>query len=188
MKNPMQPKWLAALLLPLSVAGFAADVHQHGHAEAAVVLEGDQLTVSFRAPLMDIFGSEQPPADASARLRYSKRLAQVIEPHPSAAALCELINVSSRSVADLFPESKAHDRDDHDHDHDHDDDSHEAVNHHQDIVHEWTFACEAPQQLQAVDLPFLSTFSSLTTDVVLLLPAVQSASRLAPGQTRILVE
>ena len=77
---------VVGLSLLASLPALAAGVHQHGLAEAAVVVEGESLTVSFRAPLMDILGTEQPPADAAARVRYEDRLKQVSEPLPSEAA------------------------------------------------------------------------------------------------------
>ncbi len=184
----MTTRWqrnsLACLLLSVSLSTTAAGVHQHGLAEAAVVVEGEQVTIRFRAPLMDILGTEQPPADAPARARYGKRLAQVAAPQPSPAAQCEPVSASISSVDSLFPEQQAHDSHDH-HDHDHD---HDAHSHHEDVDNEWLFSCAFPEKLNAVDLPFLDTFSSLTTEVVLLLPAAQSALRLAPGETRIPLE
>ena len=47
------------LLMLLSNLANAAGVHQHGLADAAVVVEGQSLTVSFRAPLMDILGQAE---------------------------------------------------------------------------------------------------------------------------------
>ncbi|PHR66324.1 MULTISPECIES: DUF2796 domain-containing protein [unclassified Alcanivorax] len=180
----MTTRWqrnsLACLLLSFSLSATAAEVHQHGLAEAAVVVEGEQVTIRFRAPLMDILGTEQPPADAPARARYGKRLAQVAAPQPSPAAQCEPVSASISSVDTLFPEQQAHDSHDH---HDHD-----AHSHHQDVENEWLFSCAFPEKLNAVELPFLGIFSSLTTEVVLLLPAGQNALRLAPDETRIPLE
>jgi len=180
MKNRWQRNRLACLLLSFSLSATGADVHQHGLAEAAVVVEGEQLTIHFRAPLMDILGTERPPADAPARARYGKRLAQVTAPQPSPAAQCEPVSASISSVDTLFPEQQAHDAQDH---HDHD-----GHSHHEDVDNQWLFSCAFPEKLNAVELPFLDTFSSLTTEVVLLLPAGQSALRLAPGKTRISLE
>ena len=108
---------VVGLSLLASLPALAAGVHQHGLPEAAVVVEGESLTVSFRAPLMDILGTEQPPADAAARVRYEDRLKQVSEPLPSEAAECRLNHATRSTVASLFPDVDAHD---HDHDHDHD--------------------------------------------------------------------
>lgn len=185
MTNRLQPKWLGCLLLSCSVAATAAMVHQHGLAEAAVVVDGEQLTVSFRAPLMDILGTEQPPADTPARIRYEARLAQITAPQPSPAAQCEPVRAATSSVDRLFPEQEGH----HSHDHHYQQDAHhEGHSHHQDVENEWTFSCASVEQLKAVVLPFLDTFPSLTTEVVLLLPAGQNALRLAPGETRIWLE
>ena len=180
MINRWLPSCLACLLLSFSLSASAAGVHQHGLAEAAVVVEGEQVTIRFRAPLMDILGTEQPPADAPARARYGKRLAQVTAPQPAPAAQCEPVSASISSVDALFPEPQAHDAQNH---HDHD-----GHNHHEDVDNEWVFSCAFPEKLNAVELPFLDTFSSLSTEVVLLLPAGQSALRLAPGETRIPLE
>ena len=59
---------------------------------------------------------------------------------------------------------------------------------HQDVEAEWHFVCLHPDALNMVSLPFLNTFSSLTTEVVLLLPSGQNALRLAPGNPRIPLE
>lgn len=166
---------LAGLLLLAGNPAVAAEVHQHGLAEAAVVVEGQSLTVSFRAPLMDILGTEQPPVDAAARVRYEDRLKQVSEPEPSAPADCTLSHETRTGVAALFPDSPQHD-----HDHEHDP--------HADMEAEWTFQCQSPDKLTDVTLPFLVTFSGLTTEVILLLPDGQGALRLAPGDTRIPLE
>lgn len=190
MTNRLQPKWLGCLLLSCSVAATAATVHQHGLAEAAVVVDGEQLTISFRAPLMDILGTEQPPADTPARARYQTRLAQITAPQPSPAAQCEPVRAATSSVDRLFPEQEGHHSHDH-HDHGNDDQQdahHEGHSHHQDVENEWTFSCASVEQLKAVVLPFLDSFPSLTTEVVLLLPAGQNALRLAPGETRISLE
>ena len=168
---------VVGLSLLASLPALAAGVHQHGLAEAAVVVEGESLTVSFRAPLMDILGTEQPPADAAARVRYEDRLKQVSEPLPSEAAECRLNHATRSTVASLFPDVDAHD---HDHDHDH--------GHHVDVEAEWTFQCRSPGELTRITLPFLDTFSGLTTEVVLLLPQGQGALRLAPGDIRIPLE
>ena len=184
-KNLALRNRLAALLLPVCLAttASAAQVHQHGLAEAAVVLEGNTLTVSFRAPLMDILGTEQAPADAATRSRYADRLAQITPPAPSASANCELRDATVSTVETLFPAARLEEEHGHDHG-----DAHTGHAHHADVDNEWTFLCQFPQKLQAVSLPFLETFSGLTTEVILLLPAGQGAQRLAPGETRIPLE
>ncbi len=166
------------LLMLLSNLANAAGVHQHGLADAAVVVEGQSLTVSFRAPLMDILGTEQPPADAAARVRYADRLKQVSEPLPSPVAGCRLSHETRSGVEALFPESQQHDPDHAHHEH----------SHHADVEAEWTFQCQSPDKLSDVTLPFLAIFSGLATEVILLLPDGQSAMRLAPGNTRIPLE
>ena len=166
------------LLMLLGNPAAAAGVHQHGLADAAVVVEGHSLTVSFRAPLMDILGTEQPPVDAAARVRYADRLKQVSEPQLPAAAGCRLSHETRSGVAALFPESQQHDHEHEHHEHDH----------HADVEAEWTFQCQSPDKLTTVSLPFLAIFSSLTTEVVLLLPDGQGALRLTPGDTRIPLE
>ena len=184
MKTPILCNGLTAVLLSATGIAPAADVHQHGRAEAAVVLEGKALTVSFRAPLMDILGTEQPPVDAPARRRYDQRLADITPPVPSSEAGCDLEEATLSNVDTLFPEAAG---DHHAHAHDHEDkpDTH---GHHVDVENEWIFVCQSPADLQAVSLPFLNTFSGLTTEVILLLPGGQNALRLAPGDTRIPLE
>ncbi|WP_372635877.1 DUF2796 domain-containing protein [Alcanivorax jadensis] len=176
MKKLVLLESLIGLLLLVGNPVVAAEVHQHGLADAAVVVEGQSLTVSFRAPLMDILGTEQPPVDAAAQVRYEDRLKQVSEPEPSAPADCTLSHESRTGVAALFPDA---------HQHDHDEDAH---SHHADVEAEWTFQCQSPDKLTDVTLPFLATFSGLTTEVILLLPDGQGALRLAPGDTRIPLE
>lgn len=166
---------ITALLLSTGTLATAAPVHQHGLAQAAVVLEGTTLTVSFQAPLMDVLGTERPPADAASRTRYRDRLQQLTAPVPAPAATCQLSEAARTTVDVLFPVSEA----DHDHDHDHD---------HQDVEAQWVFQCDTPAALTGVTLPFLATFNSLTTEVVTLLPSGQGAVRLQPGDTRIPLE
>ncbi|MGJ3254872.1 MAG: ZrgA family zinc uptake protein [Alcanivorax sp.] len=175
MKRFALREMVVGLSLLASLPAVAAGVHQHGLAKAAVVLEGESLTVSFRAPLMDILGTEQPPADAAAQVRYEDRLKQVSEPLLPESAECLLNHATRSRVTSLFP-----DVDSHDHDHDH--------SHHVDVEAEWTFQCRSPGELTRIILPFLDTFSGLTTEVVLLLPQGQGAIRLAPGNTRIPLE
>ena len=197
-KQTVQRKWLAALLLPLSMGASAAGVHQHGLAEAAVVVEGGELTVTFTAPLMDILGTVQPPGDAAARVRYADQLARLTAPEPSPKADCKPVSKTQTTVDMLFPHGEQDHHDAH-HEHEHDaspehghhDDNHgddEAHGQHQDVEAEWTFVCQQPEALKAVTLPFLDTFSGLTTEVVLLLPAGQNALKLEPGNTRIPLE
>ena len=157
MKKLVLLESLIGLLLLVGNPVVAAEVHQHGLADAAVVVEGQSLTVSFRAPLMDILGTEQPPVDAAAQVRYEDRLKQVSEPEPSAPADCTLSHESRTGVAALFPDA---------HQHDHDEDAH---SHHADVEAEWTFQCQSPDKLTDVTLPFLATFSGLTTEVILFL-------------------
>ncbi len=173
---------IAALLVTAGTTAVAAEVHQHGLAQAAVVVEGETLTVSFRAPLMDIIGTEQPPGDAASRARYRDRLQRLTAPVPASRAQCVLSDEARTTVDALFPVSETHG----DHDHEHHDHDHDPG--HQDVEAEWTFQCRAPSELDGVRLPFLDTFSGLTTEAVLLLPAGQSAVRLAPGDTRIPLE
>ncbi len=175
MRMPATHKGAAAALFMVSTTVLAADVHQHGLAQAAVVVEGETLTVSFRAPLMDIIGTERPPGDAASRARYRDRLRQVTAPVPASRAQCEPSDETRTTIDALFPVSGTHE----DHDHGH---------RHHDVEAEWTFQCRTPAELDQVTLPFLETFSGLTTEVVLLLPAGQSAVRLAPGDTRIPLE
>jgi hypothetical protein len=167
----------AALFLAGAGTAFAAGVHQHGLAHAAVVVEGATLSVSFRAPLMDVLGTEQPPGDAASRARYRDRLERLTAPLPAPAAQCRVSAETRTTVDTLFPTS--HHGHDQDHSHGHG---------HQDVEAEWVFQCDTPSALTSVTLPFLDTFSGLTTEVVTLLPAGQGALRLAPGDTRIPLE
>ncbi|MED5602440.1 MAG: DUF2796 domain-containing protein [Pseudomonadota bacterium] len=163
----------AALVLAGAGTALAAGVHQHGLAHAAVVVEGATLSVSFRAPLMDVLGTEQPPGDAASRARYRDRLERLTAPLPAPAAQCRISAETRTTVDTLFPTSH------HDQDHGHE---------HQDVEAEWVFQCDTPSALTSVTLPFLDTFSGLSTEVVTLLPAGQGALRLAPGDTRIPLE
>ena len=180
---------LKGVAMALLVAGtgnaFAAGVHQHGLAHAAVVVEDTTLSVSFQAPLMDVLGTEQPPGDAASRARYRDRLQRLSAPLPAPAAQCRLSAQTRTTVDILFPTSASH------HDHEHGDEHGDEHNHehgHQDVEAEWVFQCDTPSELTSVTLPFLDTFSGLTTEVVTLLPAGQGALRLAPGDTRIPLE
>lgn len=178
---PVRLEWvLAPLLVVLAGHAGAAEIHQHGMAKAAVVIDAGEVTVSFRAPLMDILGTEAAPVDAPARKRYADRLNRITAPELSPAAQCERVKATLSTVDTLFP--LAQPVDDHDHDHEHDQASH------QDVDNEWVFSCAAPEKLARVSLPFLKIFSGLTTEVILLLPTGQSALRLAPGETRIPLE
>ncbi len=188
LNNAVPFSGLAALLLVVSLSASAAGVHQHGLAQAAVVLEEQNLTVTFRAPLMDILGTTQPPGDAAARVRYAQRLAQITPPVPASRADCKVVSAVQTTVEQLFPEGHhhRHDHENHEaHEHDAHDDHHDE---HQDVEAEWSFICQQPDGLNVVSLPFLNTFSSLTTEVVLLLPSGQNALRLAPGNPRIPLE
>ena len=64
----------------------AAPVHQHGRAEAAVVVDDATLTLSFRAPLMDILGVERAPESEAERHHFQEQLDRVVAPRPSEAA------------------------------------------------------------------------------------------------------
>lgn len=190
LNNAVPFSGLAALLLVASLSASAAGVHQHGLAQAAVVLEEQNLTVTFRAPLMDILGTTQPPGDAAARVRYAQRLAQITPPVPASRADCKVVSALQTTVEQLFPEGHNHRHDpaheNHEaHEHDEHDDHHDE---HQDVEAEWSFICQQPDALNVISLPFLNTFSSLTTEVVLLLPSGQNALRLAPGNPRIPLE
>ncbi|MAY10563.1 MAG: hypothetical protein CL543_03585 [Alcanivorax sp.] len=163
----------------------AAPVHQHGRAEAAVVVDDATLTLSFRAPLMDILGVERAPESEAERHHFQEQLDRVVAPRPSEAAGCTLQEEKVTDLAALFPEGDGHHHaDDHDHDHDHD--HHHA--HHQDLEATWTYQCDHIAELDAVTWPFLSDFPSLTTEVILLLPGGQGVQTLNPGDTRLPLE
>lgn len=199
LNNAVPLSGLTSLLLAISLSASAAGVHQHGLADAAVVLEEKSLTVTFSAPLMDILGTTRPPGDAAARVRYAQRLAQITTPTTTSAADCKVVSARQTTVEQLFPEDHSH-RQEHDHENEHqhqkspEHDGHEGdheADHeevHQDVQAEWRFVCQHPDALNVVTLPFLNTFSSLTTEVVLLLPSGQNALRLAAGNPRIPLE
>ncbi|MFP1678495.1 DUF2796 domain-containing protein [Alloalcanivorax sp. C16-2] len=173
-----------ALLFATGLAQ-AAPVHQHGRAEAAVAVDEATLTLTFRAPLMDILGVERAPESEAERRHFQERLDLVVAPRPAETAGCALQASKVPDVAALFPEGHDHNHD-HDHDHDHEHEHHHA--HHQDLEATWTYQCDRIAELDAVTWPFLADFPSLTTEVILLLPSGQGARTLSPGDTRLPLE
>ncbi len=134
------------------------EAHVHGHGELAVVLEGNQLTISVDAPLESLGLPEQEPENEAESAAMQQQRLILGDPfkvaRPAAEAKCVFSgsDVSFRYRGD-----------------------------HGSAQLEYRFNCASPEQLDALELTLFESFASLEEiEAVFLSGADQSAAELTP--------
>ena len=172
---------LALMSLALGAAAATRELgaHVHGVAELRVVIDGNQLSISFESPLDNVVGFERAPRtdkERSAVRSMATRLRQaqtlfVTTP----AAQCKLVSVqlvSAALPADLLGEPKPTKVEG----------SKEGEGH-ADLDASFTFNCANASQLKGMDVGLMQAFPGLRKlNVQVVGPKGQSATTLVPGK------
>lgn len=163
----MKPLTLALLTTALAAPLSAQDqreraAHVHGVSTLQIAAEGGTLVLELLSPGADIVGFEHEARseadlaavqDAVARLMQAENVVALPE-----AAGCQLTEAESHLHAgDGEPEDHA-DEHGHDHSHDHDDHAGDDDQGHSEFHASYTFTCDNPQALNALDFPFFANF------------------------------
>ena len=161
----------------------ALDSHVHGMASLDVVLEGNMLLASIKAPAADLVGFEHVASTDEQKSKVydmlgKMELAEVLWTLPTAAE-CARQDVSVEH--ELIKEDH-HDYD-HDHDHKHDHDHDHA---HSDVLVDYHYECQHPEHLQSVTVNLFETFPSLhEIEGQLITPSGQKGQTLTAEQNTI---
>ncbi len=172
------------ILAGLGLNGFALaaeqDVHQHGHGELNVVVDGHDLALELRLPAANVVGFEHKPVDDQQTSQVQQVLAGFSSGadwfEPSVAAACQLESAQASLVGLESAESGAAD-DDHDHkhaEHDHEDG-------HSDFEGVLQYHCDNASALASVKVLFFPFVDGVTElKVQLVTPDSQTRTRLSP--------
>ncbi|MEO1137327.1 MAG: DUF2796 domain-containing protein [Pseudomonadota bacterium] len=164
----------------------AHEAHVHGVWEFFAALDGAQLTVTMKGPLIDVLGFERLPETDDERALVVE-LKERVTSYQSMLTLDERARcATSAPAAIILPEGflmksttehdeKAHSHDDH---HAHDDEHHNHDSHN-DFEVTYLFNCETPTRLGALTVNGFDTFSAIqTVDAVFLSEATTVARQL----------
>lgn len=192
---------LFSLTLAQEDSGFVQeDAHEHGAATLNVVLDGEDLTMEFISPAVNLVGFEYEPS-TDADVQAVNGVLAVLE---DASALFATTGNADCTLASAETEHVMTDEDGHEHgeedehaeDEDHDEDEDhgeddrdgehsEAEEHggeaqHSEFHAAYSFSCASPDALSGLDLGGLfAAFSSVEdVDVQYVLPAGQGAAEL----------
>lgn len=166
---------LAGLALAPAALAHTEGAHVHGAAQAAVVIDGAEVSVSLNSAMYNITGFERAPKSDE----EAAALAGAITTLEDGAALfafnadagCRLASVSHSLPQD--PPGEGADYDD-------------AHNPYRDLEAEYLFACDAPDRLDALEVGLFDHFGNLeTVDMVVIDAGGQSASELTAQQPRV---
>ncbi|KGK41481.1 hypothetical protein LH51_14680 [Nitrincola sp. A-D6] len=153
------------------------DSHVHGMAQLDVVLEGSMLLASLKAPAADLVGFEHVADGEEQIIQVYDLVGRMNLPdtfwHLPEAAGCEAeeIHVEHHLLED---------EEDHDHEHEHE---HEHDTAHSDVIVDYYYTCEHPEQLEQIRVNLFNTYPSLQEiQVQLITPAGQQGLILNAGQ------
>ncbi len=154
-----------------------AESHAHGEALLAIALDGNSLIAEIESPLHNFVGFERLPQTNAERQQLKMAEAYLSQPveflNFNMSAKCK----PDKTVDDVkFVAQEAVDE------HDHQNNEHHAVAEHQDIILEYSFSCNAPENLTSVTVKMFDYFPNLTElEVIFLGPGMQTQSILKPG-------
>ena len=170
--------------------------HVHGAWELFAALDGDQLSVTFKGPLVDVLGFERLPTNEEERTALRSLKVQLSEAQPLLAlderAGCRM----SKPAEILLPEgyadaitsgekSDAQNTGEQSHDHkvhQHNDHHGEHDTHASDVEVNYIFDCRSPAKLREITATAFETFPGIEgVDAVFLGDATQEALRLTRG-------
>jgi len=160
-----------------------AESHVHGDAILALALDGNSLVAELESPLHNFVGFERlPKTDAEKEQlkmarTYLSRPAQLMNFNPSAKCKPDKAFHDVKIITD---ETDGDHGEDHHDDHDNND-NHDAEEH-QDVILEYSFSCDAPEELSSVTVELFDYFPNLTElEVIFLGPGTQIQSIIKPG-------
>lgn len=131
-----------------------AESHEHGAAELAIALDGNQLIAEFISPGMNIVGFEHEARDA-AEIAAVKA---AVEKLGMGAELIELKGAGcSLSEADVEAEGLLAEA----HEDEHHGDEHEGDEAHAEFEAKYSFDCTAPGQLTGISVAFFEHWSEI---------------------------
>ena len=169
----------------------SAEVHAHGNASLAIVLEGSLITAEFDTPLYNILGFEhvaETPEQKAAVLKAESVLSTdasliVFSSEAGCSITSETnsvnLNLESREDADNHDE---HDNDDH-HEDNHDEHGEEET--HKDVIIQYKYQCQRPKALKNVTVNLFESFKNLTEiELVYLGPNTQKQVELNATKPR----
>lgn len=187
----MRPFYISALAISLIATQAAAeeghkhlDAHEHGAGELMVALEGNELLVELRLPGMDVVGFEHAPENHTQHEAIDKAadklktVANVIELPRAAKCAVEEAHVKA-------PYTEEQHKDEHGHEKEHGHDEHEGETH-SEFMAEYHFHCDAPQNVDTLNVKAFATFPTLEEiDYQLVGPKGQKGGELEPNNTKI---
>ena len=184
---------LCALVIGgLIPAGVPAQ-HVHGVIELGVVVEGDTVAVSLRAPLDDVVGFEHAPESDEQRERIRQAAAML----SNADAMFGLAGSASCSISDTSVDGPAYvtehlaggeagsagSHDGHHHDAGHDDSDHHDSEEHSEINAGYEWECGNVSALDALALRFTESFVGVETIEIQILTSAGARVITADGRT-----
>ena len=151
--------------------------HVHGAWELFAALDGAQLSVTVKGPIVDILGFETRPASDQERAAVVA-LTERLEPAESMVSIDPRANCAlTAPVAVALPKGFAGEDEKADDDHAHTHDHHDI--HDSDIELTYTFTCQSPNRLNAITITGFGHFPEIeTVDAVFLSDDKQVAHRL----------
>lgn len=131
-----------------------AESHEHGAAELAIALDGNQLIAEFTSPGMNIVGFEHEAKDAD----EIAAVKAAVEKLGMGTELIELKGAGcSLSDADVEAEGLLAET----HEDEHHDDEHEGEDAHAEFEVTYTFNCATPDQLSGVSVSFFEQWPGI---------------------------
>jgi hypothetical protein len=166
---------LASLsVAPKIAAAHTPGAHVHGEAQAAMVINGPDLSISLTSAMYNITGFERAPQNAQEEKALAGAIALLEDGGvlfaPNREAKCQLESASHSLPAGKGPTPAA---------------GHEGDNHNpfRDLQAEFEFACDAPARLRSVRFELIRHFENIEKlDVVVFADHRQTAVELTPDQ------
>ena len=184
---------LCALVIGGQIPAGAPAQHVHGVIELGVVVEGDTVAVSLRAPLDDVVGFEHAPESDEQRERIRQAAAML----SNADAMFGLAGSASCSISDTSVDGPAYvtehlaggeagsagSHDGHHHDAGHDDSDHHDSEEHSEINAGYEWECGNVSALDALALRFTESFVGVETIEIQILTSAGARVITADGRT-----
>lgn len=165
----------------------SAEVHAHGNASLAIVLEGSLITAEFDTPLYNILGFEhvaETPEQKAAVLKAESVLsngASLIVFNSEAG--CSITSETNSVNLNLESREDADNHDEHDNDDHHEDHGEEET--HKDVIIQYKYQCQRPKALKNVTVNLFESFKNLTEiELVYLGPNTQKQVELNATKPR----
>ena len=191
----MRPFYISALAISLIATQAAAeeghkhlDAHEHGAGELMVALEGSELLIELRLPGMDVVGFEHAPENHAQHEAIDtaadklKTAANVVELPGAAKCALEEAHIKAPFAEDKHENEHGHEKE---HGHDEHKDEHKGEMH-SEFMAEYHFHCDAPQNVDTLNVKAFATFPTLEeVDYQLVGPKGQKGGELEPHNTKI---